>query len=89
MVLFYNLSIRFYVFMVRMVAFFNPKAKQWVEYENIMADIFDHLIASVPFFELEIFELPSGGDYKFYTEETEEATKATKRIKKKSNDLPF
>jgi len=65
------------------------KAKQWVEYENIMADIFDHLIASVPFFELEIFELPSGGDYKFYTEETEEATKATKRIKKKSNDLPF
>lgn len=31
MVLFYNLSIRFYVFMVRMAAFFNPKAKQWVE----------------------------------------------------------
>jgi len=65
------------------------KAKIWVEYENIMADIFDHLIASVSFFELEIFELPSGGDYKFYAEETEETPKAIKRKKKKSNDLPF
>jgi miniconductance mechanosensitive channel len=24
-----------------------------------MADIFDHIIAAVPYFELEIFELPS------------------------------
>ncbi|MBN2597056.1 MAG: 3-deoxy-D-manno-octulosonic acid transferase [Marinifilaceae bacterium] len=31
MVLFYNLSIRFYVLMVRIAAFFNPKAKQWVD----------------------------------------------------------
>ncbi|MFA9371012.1 MAG: 3-deoxy-D-manno-octulosonic acid transferase [Labilibaculum antarcticum] len=31
MVLFYNLSIRFYVFAVRIAAFFNPKAKQWVD----------------------------------------------------------
>jgi len=65
------------------------KAKEWVQYEHIMADIFDHLIASVPFFELEIFELPSGGDYKFYDEEKEEPTKATKRKKKKGSDLPF
>ena len=27
----YNLSIRFYVLLVRIAAFFNPKAKQWVE----------------------------------------------------------
>ncbi|MDE5419296.1 3-deoxy-D-manno-octulosonic acid transferase [Labilibaculum sp. DW002] len=31
MVLFYNLSIRFYVFAVRIASFFNPKAKQWVD----------------------------------------------------------
>ncbi|WP_321319853.1 glycosyltransferase N-terminal domain-containing protein [Labilibaculum sp.] len=31
MVLFYNLSIRFYVLIVRIAAFFNPKAKQWVD----------------------------------------------------------
>ncbi len=31
--------------------------KRWQNYEYIMADIFDHVIAAVPFFDLEIFEL--------------------------------
>lgn len=34
--------------------------KRWINYEYIMADIFDHIIASVPYFGLEIFELPTG-----------------------------
>lgn len=38
--------------------------KAWVNYENIQSDIFDHLLAAVPFFELEIFENPSGKDLK-------------------------
>lgn len=33
--------------------------KRWQNYEYIMADIFDHLLAAVPYFELEVFELPS------------------------------
>ncbi|WP_394354302.1 mechanosensitive ion channel family protein [Aestuariibaculum sediminum] len=33
--------------------------KRWENYEYIMSDIFDHLIAALPYFELEIFELPS------------------------------
>ncbi|MBT8235456.1 MAG: mechanosensitive ion channel family protein [Bacteroidia bacterium] len=33
--------------------------KRWQNYEYIMADIFDHLLAAVPYFDLEIFELPS------------------------------
>lgn len=33
--------------------------KRWINYEYIMADIFDHVIASVPYFDLELFELPS------------------------------
>ncbi|MFV0540247.1 MAG: mechanosensitive ion channel family protein [Aestuariibaculum sp.] len=33
--------------------------KRWENYEYIMADIFDHLIAALPYFNLEIFELPS------------------------------
>lgn len=37
---------------------------QWVQYEAIMADIFDHLIAAVVHFDLEIFELPTGTDVK-------------------------
>ncbi|MCW4470097.1 mechanosensitive ion channel family protein [Flavobacterium sp. MFBS3-15] len=37
--------------------------KRWLNYEYIMADIFDHIIASVAYFGLEIFELPSGKGY--------------------------
>jgi miniconductance mechanosensitive channel len=33
--------------------------KRWANYEYIMADIFDHVMASVAYFDLEIFELPS------------------------------
>lgn len=33
--------------------------KRWINYEHIMADIFDHIIAAVDYFDLEIFELPS------------------------------
>lgn len=36
--------------------------KVWKNYEYIMADIMDHIIATVPYFELEIFELPAGTD---------------------------
>ncbi len=33
---------------------------KWVEYEYIMADIFDHLIAAVSYFDLQIFERTTG-----------------------------
>lgn len=33
--------------------------KRWQNYEYIMADIFDHILAAVPYFDLEVFELPS------------------------------
>ncbi len=38
--------------------------KVWVNYERIMADIFDHLLATVQHFDLEIFEQPSGTDFR-------------------------
>ena len=34
----------------------------WVDYEGIQADIFDHLLAAAVFFDLEIFQQPSGSD---------------------------
>jgi len=37
--------------------------KRWQNYEYIMADIFDHLIAAVPYFDLELFELPSNTSF--------------------------
>ncbi|MFK7812605.1 MAG: mechanosensitive ion channel family protein [Maribacter sp.] len=38
--------------------------KRWANYEYIMADIFDHLLAAVSFFNLETFELPSNSTFK-------------------------
>lgn len=38
--------------------------KRWANYEYIMADIFDHLLAAIPYFELEGFELPSSTNFK-------------------------
>lgn len=35
----------------------------WTEYENIQSDIFDHLVASVSFFDLVIFQSPTGKDF--------------------------
>lgn len=35
----------------------------WNEYEGIQADIFDHLLAILPEFDLRIFQEPSGADF--------------------------
>ncbi len=39
------------------------KDKQWVNYEHIQADIFDHIIAATSYFDLEVFEFPSSDDF--------------------------
>ena len=36
----------------------------WVEYEAIQADVFDHLFAIAPHFDLRIFQHPTGFDWK-------------------------
>lgn len=38
------------------------KTTAWIEYENIQADIFDHLLAAASEFELQLFQEPSGRD---------------------------
>ena len=35
----------------------------WANYEAIQADIFDHLLAAVPEFDLQVFQNPSGHDF--------------------------
>ncbi|WP_371187525.1 mechanosensitive ion channel family protein [Thalassotalea maritima] len=35
----------------------------WVNYENIQADIFDHMLAIAPIFELRLFQTPTGHDW--------------------------
>ncbi len=36
----------------------------WANYEAIQADIFDHILAVVPEFELSVFQNPTGSDFK-------------------------
>lgn len=38
------------------------KDQDWANYEAIQADIFDHLLAAAPEFELRVFQIPSGSD---------------------------
>ena len=36
----------------------------WINYESIQADIFDHLLAAIKEFDLRIFQNPTGNDFK-------------------------
>jgi len=49
-----GLPIEIYVF---------TKTTAWLEYERIQAEIFDHLLATAGFFDLRVFQEPSGSDF--------------------------
>jgi len=51
----YGLPIEIYVF---------SNDQVWANYEAIQADIFDHVMAVVPLFDLRLFQNPSGGDFR-------------------------
>ncbi|NQU88481.1 MAG: mechanosensitive ion channel [Mariniphaga sp.] len=53
-----GLPIEIYVF---------SKDKRWANYESIQADIFDHILAVIPEFELKVYQTPSGEDLKIIT----------------------
>ena len=40
------------------------KTTSWEDYENIQADIFEHFIAALPDFKLQIFQQPTGVDFR-------------------------
>lgn len=47
--------------------------KIWANYERIIADIFDHLLAATSYFDLEIFEKPSGSDFSLLLNQSNES----------------
>src|SRR5690606_3969928 len=59
-------------FMVRQLAptanglpielYFFTETTEWTVYEGIMSDIFDHLLAAIKYFDLEVFENPASDD---------------------------
>lgn len=38
--------------------------KDWVPYEGVQADVFDHVLAIIPEFGLQVFQSPSGRDFR-------------------------
>ncbi len=49
-----GLPIEIYVF---------SKDQEWAKYEDLQSDIFDHVLAVIPAFELNVFQQPSGRDF--------------------------
>lgn len=43
--------------------YFFTRTTQWELYEKIQADVFDHLLAIVPEFDLRVFQSPTGADF--------------------------
>ncbi|RKX23996.1 MAG: mechanosensitive ion channel family protein [Candidatus Zixiibacteriota bacterium] len=54
----HGLPIEIYVF---------SNVQAWAEYEAIQADIFDHILAVIPLFDLSVFQRPAGQDFKLLT----------------------
>lgn len=42
--------------------YFFSAIKSWIPYEGVQADVFDHILAIVPEFDLQVFQNPSGSD---------------------------
>ena len=45
-----------------MELYFFTDTVDWVPYEGIQADVFDHVLAVIPEFDLRVFQNPSGND---------------------------
>jgi len=54
------------------------KDKAWANYEAVQSDIFDHLLAIIPEFDLKVFQTPSGSDMHQLTERLPAAPPAAK-----------
>ncbi|MGK0189555.1 MAG: miniconductance mechanosensitive channel [Verrucomicrobiales bacterium] len=46
------------------------KETAWKDFEAVQADIFDHVLAIVPQFDLKVFQGPAGGDFRLFGQQT-------------------
>lgn len=44
--------------------YFFSHTKEWIDFEKVQADVFDHVLAVVPEFHLSVFQSPTGADFK-------------------------
>jgi len=43
------------------------KIQEWVEYEKVQSDLFDHILAIIPNFDLSVYQAPSSDDFRSLT----------------------
>ena len=44
--------------------YFFSSIKAWIPYEGVQADVFDHVLAIIPEFDLHVFQNPTGEDFR-------------------------
>jgi miniconductance mechanosensitive channel len=42
------------------------KEQEWAKYESLQADIFDHVLSALEYFDLRVFQNPSGSDFQSF-----------------------
>lgn len=62
------------------------KEKRWENYEDVVADIFDHVLAAVVFFDLTVFQNPSGADFQGLAAKAIEGHKAAENASSKAEE---
>ncbi len=45
------------------------RIQSWAKYEDVQSDIFDHILAVIPHFDLIVFQNPSGSDFRIFAHE--------------------
>ena len=49
---------------------------KWENYEDLMSDIFDHILAVIPLFDLRVFQNPTGSDFRHWLSASETSSTA-------------
>lgn len=49
---------------IPMEVYFFCRNKDWIAYEQVQSDVFDHILAVIPEFGLRVFQAPSGADFR-------------------------
>ncbi len=67
--------------------YFFSAFSEWIPYEMLQAEVFEHLLAVLPRFGLRVFQSPSGADFSDYSEEEQkEVFLPKKKISKKKKE---
>lgn len=48
--------------------YFFSSIKDWIPYETVQADVFDHVLAIIPEFDLHVFQNPTGEDFRAFSQ---------------------